>query len=237
MPDSLTHASNRHASNAAAVWMQRRYFSTISAITLCLTLWGFSDNLVWRVAQPSNTDPKFIFHGLFCLAWMLLFFVQSSLVRSGNVRLHRRLGTAGMLVAIGVTLSTLYVFVVVWKGWDAMPSYIQANRLLLPSFALFVLLGYVNRRKADHHRRYLLLATLYMLEPVLSRAFDPLDPLLKFFSDQVVDTSWWIFFVIVWNGLFLSLFAYDRIVAGKIHRVTAFGYAWFWAVWGVVPAV
>ncbi len=217
--------------------MQRRYFSTVSAITLCLTLWGFSDNLLWRVGQPSNADPKFIIHGLSCLSWMLVFLVQSRLVRSGNVRLHRRLGTAAMAAAIAVTVSTIYVFIVVWKGWGARPDYAQANRLLLPSFALFVLLGYLNRSRPHLHRRYLLLATLYMLEPALSRAFDPLDPILKLVPEQVIETAWWIFFVTLWNGLFLSLFAYDRIVTGKIHRVTALGYLWFWVVWGVVLAV
>ncbi len=118
-----------------------------------------------------------------------------------------------------------------------MPIHAQANRLLLPSFALFVLLGYLHRGRPDHHRRYVLLATLYMLEPVLSRAFDPLDPILEVVAEQVIETSWWIFFVTVWNGLFLSLFAYDRIVTGRIHRVTAVGYAWFWVVWGMVLGV
>jgi len=231
------HDSRTQTSNGRAAWMQRRYFSIVSSITLFFTVWGFSDNLVWKVGQPSNADPKFIIHGLSCLAWMLAFFVQSNLVRAGNVRLHRRLGIVGMGAAIGVTLSTLYVFLAVWKGWGAMPSYAQANRLLLPSFGLFVFLGYLNRRRPDAHRRYLLLATLYMLEPALSRAFDPLDPLLRGVSEQVVDTSWWVFFIVCWNALFLSLFAYDGIVTGKIHRVTALGYAWFWVVWCVVTVV
>ena len=215
----------------------RRYFATISAITLSLTVWSFSDNLFWNVGQKSNADPKFIAHGLSCLSWMIVFFVQSSLVRAGNVRMHRKYGALAMLAAVAVVLSTTWLFVAVWKGWSAMPVYAQANRLFLPSFAVFVLLGYLNRRTPDLHKRYLLLATLYMMEPVLSRAFDPLDPILRHVSEQVIDTSWMVFFVLVWNGLFLSLFAYDRVTTGRLHRVSVLGYAWFWIVWGVVLMV
>ncbi len=59
-----------------------------------------------------------------------------------------------------------------------------------------------------------------MMEPVLSRAFDPFDPILMQFTDSPVDTAWWVFFVVVWNALFASLFAYDYLTAGRSHPVT-----------------
>jgi hypothetical protein len=214
--------------------MRRHYFRTVSGITLALTIWGFSDNLFWRVEQPSNSDPKFIVHGLSCLAWMIVFFTQASLVGRGNVTLHRRLGVAAFSVAIAVTLSTTWLFVAVWKGWSTMPIYAQANRLLLPTFAACVLLAYVNRRDRERHKRYLLIGTLCMLEPVLSRAFDPLDPILRDYPAAIVDGAWQLFAVVVWTGLFLSLFAYDRLVDGKIHRVSSVGFAWAWCVWIIV---
>lgn len=219
-------------SNPAGIglWMRNCYFSTVSALILFLTLWGFSDNLFWNVGQPSNADPKFIVHGLFCLAWMLVFFVQANLVRTRNLRWHRNLGIAGMIVAIGVTLSTIYVFWAVWKGWDAMAPYIKANRLLLPSYSLLVLLAFLMRKRPDWHKRCIYIATLYMLEPVFSRAFDPLEPLLAGFSDEAVDFYWWVFIVIAWNTLFLSLFVYDWLVAQRIHAVTICGFAWFYLI-------
>jgi hypothetical protein len=217
--------------------MKKNYFFTISAFLLFLSVWGFSDNLFWNVGQPSNRDPKFIFHGLFCLAWMLVFCVQAHLVRTGKMRLHRKLGMAGFLIAIGVTLSTLYVFVAVWKGWGAMAPYVKANRLLLASYSVLVLLAFLHRKRPEWHKRYLLIGTLYMLEPVLSRAFDPVEPWLAGFSDRQLDLFWWIFFVVLWNALFLSLLAYDRCVARRIHPVTAGGFAWFLAIWVFVYLV
>lgn len=215
-------------------WMRKYYFSVLSAVVLAMSLWGFSDNLIWDVGQSSNHDPKFIIHGLFCLAWMSTLFVQANLIRKSNFRQHRIIGIAGFIAAIGVTLSTIYVFVVVWKGWDAMAFYVKANRLLLPSYSLLVLLGFLNRGRPDWHKRCLFVGTLYMLEPVLSRAFDPLMPLLSGFSDSQIDFYWYIYSILVWNGLFLSLMVYDWIVARKIHPVSLAGFAWFYTIWAIV---
>ena len=214
--------------------VRRWYFSVASTLMLALTLLGFSDNLFTDVSQPSNSDPKFVAHGIFCLTWMVLLATQANLVGRGNIRLHRSLGMAGIFVAIGVVLSTLWVFVAVWKGWEAMEIVGKANRVLLPGYALFVLLGFLNRRRPDRHKRLMFIASLYMMEPVLSRAFDPFDPLLHQFTESQVDGAWWVFFVLVWNAFFLSLLIYDRKTLGRIHPVTTSGYAWFCFVWAMI---
>lgn len=210
------------------------YFATMALLTLGLTLLGFSDNLLTDVGQPSNSDPKFIVHGLFCLAWMMIFAIQTQLVRLGRVRWHRTLGIAGIVVAAGVVISTLWVFIAVWKGWDAMPVWARANRILLPSFGLLVTAAVILRRRPDWHKRLMLIATLYMLEPVLSRAFDPFPYVLDHFAEPQIDAAWWVFFVVTWNALFASLFVHDRITTGRIHLVTLGGYLWFCLIWVVV---
>ncbi|MBB5985905.1 hypothetical protein [Sphingobium lignivorans] len=73
-----------------------------------------------------------------------------------------------------------------------------------------------------------------MMEPVLSRAFDPFDPLLARFAESQIETAWWVFFVMVWNALFLSLLVYDWKVSGRIHPVTAGGYGWFCILWAAI---
>jgi hypothetical protein len=176
----------------AGMWLKQWYFSVVSTLTLALTLVGFSDNLFTNIGQPSNSDPKFIAHGLFCLAWMIVFAAQVNLARRGSFRLHRKLGVAGMLIAIGVVFSTTYVFVMVWKGWDAMGVLARGNRILLPGFAVCVLLAWLHRRRGDWHKRLVYVATLCMLEPVLSRAFDPLvvswmEPLFPVFTERMGD--------------------------------------------------
>jgi hypothetical protein len=72
-----------------------------------------------------------------------------------------------------------------------------------------------------------------MLEPVLSRAFDPFEPLMAGVPGPTIDRAWWIFFVVGWNGFFLSLIACDRIVDRRVHPVTVAGLCWFYTAWAI----
>lgn len=223
-------------------WLQRRYFALVGAVLLALTLIGFSDNLVTDVGQASNRDPKFIVHGLFSLAWMALFLAQAAIAQRGNIGLHRKLGIASMLVAVGVALSTLYVFVAVWRGWDAMGAEAKANRILMPSYALAVLLAWRARNRSDWHKRFALTATFFMLGPVLSRTYDPLvvswmEPLLPAMSERMAELAFILYMAFMWGGCFLSLFLYDRAALRRTHPATLAGFIWFLAIWAIVLVV
>lgn len=186
-----------------------RYFSIVSVLLLVLSVVAFSDNLFTDIGQPSNSDPKFVIHGLFGLAWYVLLATQSNLVRVRNLRLHRRLGVATFVVAVGVTLSTLYIFIVLWNGWSNMAAEVRANRLFLPGFAVFLTLAWLRRRQPDWHKRLVLAGTLFMLGPVLARSYDPLivswmEPLFPAFTARVDEVGFLGFFYGVWIGFFLS---------------------------------
>jgi len=207
-------------------------------LLLGLTLTGFWDNLVSDTGQPSNHDPKFIIHGLLCGAWMIVLVMQSSLVSVGNVRLHRRLGIAAIIIAIGVTLSTVWLFVVLWKGWAAMAPEVKANRLLLPGYSLFVALGFLNRNRPQWHKRFIYTGTLLMLEPVLARAFDPLlVPFMGSLTEPQIEAAFLPSLFSIWIGFFLSLFVYDIAVARRLHPVTVAALLWFGGVWTTALAV
>ncbi|HEY5810584.1 MAG TPA: hypothetical protein VIT67_21625 [Povalibacter sp.] len=212
------------------------YLSITSALLLFLSLAAFSDNLLTDVGQPSNSDPKFIIHGLFGLAWYVLLAAQANLVRVRNVKLHKKLGIATFIVAIGVTLSTLYIFIVVWKGWSHMAAEVRANRLFLPGYATCLLLAWLRRVQADWHKRLIFTATFFMLGPVLSRAYDPLivswmEPLFPVFTASVDEVGFLVFYWGIWIGFFLSLALYDWKILRRIHPVTVVGFAWFVLTW------
>ena len=208
------------------------YFSAVSLLLLFLSIVAFSDNLFTDVGQPSNRDPKFIVHGVFGLAWYILLATQANLVRVGNLRLHKKLGIATFIVAIGVTLSTLYLFVVLWKGWPNMEPEVRENRLLLPGYALCLLLAWQRRGRPDWHKRLIFIGTFFMLGPVLDRVYDPLivswaKPLFPSLYTKQVDEIG--FIVFRWGGwicMFLSLVLYDRKTLRRIHPVTLAGCAW-----------
>lgn len=203
--------------------MRKNYFFVTSLLLLFLSLFAFSDNLFYDVKQESNSDPKFIIHGLFFLAWFILLVIQTGYIRRGNYKAHRALGVTGMLVGLGVIISTFYVFVAVYKGWDVMPGYVKANRFFTTSFAVLLLLAYINRKNGIKHKRYIYVGTLYVLGPVLDRVAGKLG--------VVNVSSFMIFEAVVWNSLFISLFVYDWRTLRKIHPISWIGFIWFYLVW------
>jgi len=202
--------------------MRKYYFQIASILLLVLSFIAFSDNLITDVGQKSNSDPKFIIHGLIMFAWFIIFAIQANFMRKGNYAAHIKWGIAGMITAIGVFLSTVYVFVAVYKGWDSMPFFAKANRIFMLSFAVLVALGYINRQNGEQHKRLIYMATLLILEPILSRVTGNLHI-------ENVEA----FIAIVWNGLFISLFVYDWITLRKIHKISWMGFVWFYIVWGI----
>jgi hypothetical protein len=211
-------ATAASSSSWAASW-RRNYFSSVSLAILLFVLIAFSDNLFTDIGQESNRNPVLVVHGLFALAWVLLFFVQAMLIRSRAVVSHRNLGVLTGAIAVGVFLSTAWLFVVVWKGWDAMPFHVKANRMFLPAFAIAVALAVRWRKVPDLHKRLILIATLFTLLPVNDRASDHLA------------INPYIFNAVVWNAFWLSLLAYDKVTTGRVQRVTWGGLLAFYAIW------
>ncbi len=200
--------------------MKKYYFQTTSIILLILSLIAFSDNLITDVGQESNSDPKFIIHGIFTLSWFIIFVVQTNFIRKGNINAHMSWGVAGMISGIGVFLSTLYVFIAIYKGWDVMPDFVKANRIFMLSFAILLVLGYLHRKNGAKHKRFIYLATLLILEPIIGRV-----------SDKLQIENWELFYIVVWNGFFISLLIYDWINFKKIHKISWIGFVWFYIVW------
>ena len=201
--------------------MKKNYFLITSIFLLLFSIIGFSDNLFFDIKQPSNSSPKFIVHGLFMFAWFIILTVQTNFIRKGNYKSHIQWGTAGLIAAVGTVISTFYVFATVYNGWDAMSFDVKANRFLMPSFAIYVWLGYKYRTKQIFHKRFLFLGTFFLLQPILFRF--PLDILS--------DTAFYICMFSIWNMFFLSFIVYDWIVLKKIHQITWMSYLWLCIVY------
>jgi len=207
--------------------MKKYYFFVVSIILLVLSFIGFSDNLITDVGQESNSDPKFIIHGLFCFAWFIILVIQTNFIKKGNYKAHMTYGIAGLIAALGVFITTLYIFIVIYKGWDNMRPDVKANRLFMLSFAVLVTQAYLKRKKLATHKRLMFVATFYMLGPILGRVMGHsiLNTLL------VSDLSWDITFIGIWSLFFVSLLMYDWALLKKIHPVSYLGALGFCVIW------
>lgn len=206
--------------------MRRNYFLFAAALILILCVIAFSDNLFTNIGQKSNKDPKFVIHGILWFAWFTILVIQSNLIRRGEIARHRQLGMKALYVAVAVTLSTLYIFIVIYEGWDKMNEFTRVNRFFLPTFAVMTLLGYLNRTNAIMHKRYMYLGTVFTLIPILDRA----SGRIIFNGDYFLMDM---FLALTWNGFFLSLFIYDWITLRRIHPITYLSLIWFYIVWAI----
>lgn len=212
----------------------RWHFPVGCALLLGLSLIAFWDNLVSDVSQPSNSNPAMIVHGLFLLAWVILLHAQALLPRLGRTDLHRRMGPYVFLIALGVVVSTVWLFVAVWKGWAAVRPEVLANRILLPSFALCLAAAYRLRRQAEWHKRLVYCGTLLLSEPVLARTFDPLVvPMLPPMAPGADMPLFYAYMILVWTAFFAALLIYDRLRQARFHPVSIGSLTWVYLVYAV----
>lgn len=209
--------------------MKKYYFLVVSIVLLMFSILAFSDNLITDVEQKSNSDPKFIIHGLFCFAWFIILVIQTNFIRKRNYKAHMRLGIAGLIAAFGVFITTLYIFIIIYEGWDNMSPLVKANRFFMLSFAILVTIAYFNRKKTTSHKRLIFVATFYMLGPILDRAMG------RSFLDSMItsDLNWDLTFFGIWTSFFISLFIYDWAILKKIHPVTYLGFFVFCIIWAI----
>jgi hypothetical protein len=194
------------------------FFSGMAVVALIVVLIGFARTYflagLFRAPLPNLLVH---IHALAFVLWVILFIAQVSLVTTGRVGLHRRLGVVGLLVAIAVvvlgtvTASDSLARHVAQPGTDTVEGvrafYAVPVRAML-MFSAFVYLGYRNRFQPAVHKRLMWFATLVLLEagfdrwPVFDRYPLPVVNLLSF------------------APLLLVMIGYDWWSTGKLQRVT-----------------
>jgi hypothetical protein len=107
-------------------------------------------------------------------------------------------------------------------GWDDRAFLlVPVTSVLL--FAGFVAAGFVRRRRADWHRRLMLLGTIAMLVPALARIVNMAG--LPFLPRGVAGG------LVLVNLFLLALAAFDLKRLGRLHPATIWGIAIFLLTW------
>src|SRR5450432_855711 len=115
-------------------------------------------------------------HAILVTLWSVLFLIQARLVAAHRIDLHRKLGViAAVIAALAVLVGMLVALNASKRGFLANPSSFRDIRgfAILCGFLLdfTVLVGtalYI-RRRADIHKRLMLLAACSILAPAISR--------------------------------------------------------------------
>ena len=172
---------------------ERRFFSWCSIVILVIVFLGFSQSFYLRPFFPDNPASSYTLvyiHGTIFSLWVILFYLQVRLIGKGNFQVHRKLGILGGLLAIvlviqglDLSISAVRIGRVDERFGGALPFILPIGDLTM--FSTFVILGFVTRMKAISHKRWMLFATLNLINAAIGRLpgttkMGPVMPLLIF---------------------------------------------------------
>ncbi len=168
---------------------QGRLFHTGMAVALLLTtVVGFGPTYFFKPIHPSPPlSPLLHVHGMVFTAWLVLLIVQSGLVRAERIDLHKRLGMFGAALAVVVVVLGLSVAIYAARRGTSAGGMTPLAFMIFPFgqvllFGGFVGAGLWNRRKPELHRRLILLGSISMMTPAISRMVDKRSVLAMFLT-------------------------------------------------------
>ena len=209
------HAAARH---------DRLFYGGMGAVLAAIAVAGFAPTFYlrsWFGAPPTVAGTTELtrlaqFHGAVFTAWMVLFITQTSLIASRRVKVHRRLGVAGaVLAAVMVIVGSMTAIAAARRG-AAPPGAEPLSFLVVPLFdlvlfATFVTAAVLRRRDKETHKRLMLLAYISIIAAGVARL------------PGVLPYGPFLFFGVAY-GLSLIGAAYDLWSRGRVHRV------YYWAI-------
>lgn len=184
-----TDATSVGAVSAATPARESRIFHTGMAIALLITaIAGFGPTYFFKPVHPSPPlSPLLHVHGLVFTAWLVLLIVQSGLIRADRADLHKRLGLFGAALAVGVVILGFLVAREAARRGTSADGMSPLAFMIFPLgqillFGVFVAAGLWNRRRPEIHRRLILLGTITMMTPAISRMVDKRSVLAMFLT-------------------------------------------------------
>lgn len=205
------------------------------AVALALTaLVGFGPSYYLRpVFRPTTTlTPLMHVHGLLFGAWTLLLVVQTTLVAARRTDLHRRLGVAGVVLALlmlgagGLLALSSARRGLAPTGMDPV-TFLAIPLGALAMFAGFVAAAMALRRSPAVHKRLMLLATISIITPAIARLWfvyqrPPIAlGLTNLFVLVAIGHDWrrdrHVHPIYIWGGLIILLSGPLRIAIGSTN--------------------
>jgi hypothetical protein len=96
--------ANQMMTKRASFWRQYFYFF-MSLLIAATVVYGFSHTIDHNLIHASPLPPFVLYiHAVVFPGWVVFFVVQSALIRSHNVRVHRKLGWFGVGLAVAIVV-------------------------------------------------------------------------------------------------------------------------------------
>ena len=198
------------------------FFTTMSVLMLAIIVIGFAPSYFLRGAVFAHLPSVLVhLHGAVFSSWIFLFVIQSSLVSAGNIRLHRKLGVLGAVIAgLMVLLGILTPLGTIHRAAH-LPSFFTPESFLIGNifgilvFGIYVAIAVWKRNNRIVHKRLMLIANAMLMPPSLSRM-------------PFMDAHPYLIGIIPLSMVF-ALFIFDLFTQKRVLAVTIIGGFLFWA--------
>jgi hypothetical protein len=196
--------------------LDKYFYFLMSLLVAGTVVYGFSFTVGKRLIHPSSPRPTILyFHAALFTGWLVFFIVQSALVRTRNVQVHRKLGWFGLALGIAIPIVGITTAIVMTRFRIKEGIITDATQfMIVPFFDMLTFtvafgLAFYWRKKPEFHRRLILIAGCGLTAAAFGR-----------FPSAAMANQW--FYAGV-DGLILLGVVRDLIVMKRIHPVYLYG--------------
>ena len=209
--------------------VERWFYINVTLLMILFNVLAFGPGIIdpSRRNVPLPLTPLVTAHAILSATWLLLYLTQVTLVATGHVAVHRRVGIVGAVLTVTfIVVGSFTVIEQARRGFDlsgdisrlappGSPPDPAATVGLLFFFLTFTVLvgaGLCYRHRPTVHKRLMLLAMVGGLTPT---------PVAHLIGHWPVLQPWVGVIIPVSALVFLSTSAiYDRVSQGRIHPVS-----------------
>ena len=210
------------ASRALAASQSDRIFYTTMGIVIAATVFaGFAPTYYlshWfnPPARMPTMNPLLHVHAVVFTLWIVLGVVQPALVANGKRELHKKLGwlAAGTAVLVWLlgNLVSVQSIKYGYKGVGDPYAFYAITFFSIQAFAVIMILAILKRKRAQTHKRLMLLSSAAILEAAFGR--------LPF---RIMAETAPLSFYVGSDLIILAGVVYDLAKRGKVHPVWSWG--------------
>ena len=236
LPRAAGESSLGARANAIPYVRAPKFYFGLSLVFASVAFAGFTPTYLAQVASDEFTAPALVhLHGLLFFGWTLLLVAQSRLAQV-SLQTHRAFGLAGISLATAMVLSAFAIIarslaLGVDNGNEAVRALSIVPVFAISTFAICFALAIANLRRADNHKRFMVLATVALLPAAFARMlfvlFAPEGAVRPDIAAPVPDLQLALNLIIVpallANSLLIAPIVYDWRTRGRPHRIYVIG--------------
>ena len=203
--------------------VERWFFTGMALAMIAISLIAFLPSIIHPAERHAPLSALAAAHGVVFFAWLLLFLVQSRLIATHRVAIHRRLGLASIVIlALMIPLAYTTSIAMVRRGYDlsgdlsvginnelAHQTVFPLANLLI--FSALAIAAVAFRRRPEIHRRLMLFANIELMPAPLAHLIGH-TPWLSSLPPAIV--------MVPITAFVAAAVGRDLLVARRIHPLT-----------------